>query len=50
MDEPVFDWKVSEKAQNDPKNALELHILTQNISVKIPKAKLKQVMTTVREE
>ena len=50
VDEPVFDWKVSEKAQIDPKNALELHILTQNISGKIAKAKLKQVMATIREE
>ena len=50
MDEPVFDWKVSEKAQNDPKYVLELHILTQNFSGKIPNAKLKQVMTTIREE
>ena len=50
MVEPVFNWKVSKKAKIDPKNALELHILTQNISGKIPNAKLKQVMTTIREE
>ena len=32
------------------KNVLELHISTQNISGEIAKAKLKQVMTTIREE
>ena len=46
----ILKFEVSEKAQNNPKNVLELHILTQNTSGKIPNAKLKQVMATIREE
>ena len=46
----LLKFEVSEKAQNNPKNVLELHILTQNTSGKIPNAKLKQVMATIREE
>ena len=46
----VSDLKVSKKAQNDPKNVLELLISTQNISGKIAKAKLEQVMATIRDE
>ena len=32
MDDPVFDWKVSKKAQIDPKNALELLKMAQIFS------------------